>query len=189
LKIVLSVKKLLAKLTIMKKNLIMCILSALLLSKSLIAQDTSKIVSAVGSSYTQNSWYFEFGGASILGVTFNYERSFSKKPGGFYLRAGAGGGFLWFWDDVASFGALPVGLGYNIPISPDKKDFLDIGGTYTFLFANGGNADVLSPNISWRHVVKPKGLQFRATLIPFYYSVSDHSGFGPWFGFSIGKRF
>lgn len=174
----------------MKKRLPLCLSLTLICTSLLFAQDTSKAVIKTDSAYVKNAWYFEFAGASILGVTFNYERSFSKKPGGLCLRAGFGGGFIAVFDEVDFFAAIPFGLSYNIPVSPDKRHFIEIGGTYTTILEEGGNTYLISPNLGWRFMAAPKGVQLRATLIPYIFPTGeDEGGIGPWFGFSVGKRF
>jgi len=152
------------------------------------AQDSTK---AKWSQTIQkkNSWYLELGGSSIIGATLNYERFFSKKPGGLSVRVGAGGGFVFAFDDAEVFGALPVSASYNIPISSDKRHFLEIGGGYTLLFSSGENTGFITTIAGWRYDVNKKGLHLRATLIPVFVLPDGEGGFGPWAGFSIGKRF
>jgi hypothetical protein len=176
-------------LIIMKKHITFSIYATLFFTQLLFAQDTTKLTTATDSSDGKNAWYFEFGGASIIGVTFNYERMLSKKSSGLSVRAGAGGGIFAFFDGIDAFGALPLGLAYTFPNKPNSKEFFEFGATYTHIFSNGASVDILSPNLSWKHIAKQKGLQVKATLIPLFYSPADRMAAGPWFGFSIGKRF
>lgn len=142
----------------------------------------------------QNSWFFELGGASA-GLTINYERFLSKKPGGLSLRAGFGAGIIAF-GDVIAYGSLPLGASYNIPISKNKNHFIEVGGTYTFI-AGGllgvedgtGSFGFISPQIGWRYFSTQSGFQMRVTLIPFVSSPVLDGPIGPFAGISLGKRF
>jgi hypothetical protein len=154
-----------------------------------VAFSQEKITTNTNYSTSGNGWYIEVGGSSILGLTVNYERYLSKKPGGLSVHAGFGGAFFFSSGGSGGFGVIPAGLSYNIPISKNHRNFIEVGGTYTYLFGSESGENILSLITSWRFVAAPKGLQLRATLIPFLFLQSESSAFGPWLGFSIGKRF
>jgi hypothetical protein len=173
----------------MKTRFILCTLSTLFSVQFLFAQDSGRLAPVTDTAYGKNAWYFEFGGASIIGATLNYDRMLSKKRSGFSIRAGAGGGFFAFLKGVDAFGAIPFGVAYTFPCKPGTKDLFEVAATNTYFFSNGAGDNLLSPSLSWKHVTKPKGLQFKATFIPVFYAPADQLAAGPWFGFSIGKRF
>ncbi|HWB26285.1 MAG TPA: hypothetical protein VG738_12430 [Chitinophagaceae bacterium] len=170
----------------MKKYLLFLAASACFAS----TQAQSSASAEKDTTTKQNGWYVEVAGQSILGVTFNYEHYFSKKPGGLSVHIGFGGGYLpdIFDDGITVFGALPAGLSYNIPVSANKQHFIEVGGGYTYLFSNGG-ASLGSVTAGYRYV-SPSGLQIRATLMPAVFLLGNGGGGPlPWAGFSIGKRF
>jgi hypothetical protein len=151
---------------------------------TLLGQDQRR--DSVLATQGMNSWYVELAGSSLIGLTVNYERFFSRKPGGLSVHAGIGGAYLFFGEgESAGFIAIPAGISYNIPISKSKRNFLELGGNYVKL----AGASLINGAVSWRYLGSPKGLQIRATIIPYMYLLSDQVGFGPWFGISIGKRF
>ncbi len=144
----------------------------------------------------QNGWYIEGAGQSILGVTFNYERYFSKKPGGLSVHVGFGGGYLpsIFEDGVTVFGAISAGLSYNIPVSANKQHFIEVGVGYAYLFggtgSDAGGGSLGSVNAGYRYISPSGKLQIRATLMPAVFLLSGGGGGPlPWAGFSIGRRF
>jgi hypothetical protein len=178
------------KLTRMKK-LIYPFIFVFAFSTTALAQ--SNITQADTAMPFKNSFYVEFGGASLLGLTANYERFLSKQPGGFSVRAGLGGGYLpGIFDDGQLFAALPLGISYNIPISRNKRNLIEIGGTYSFIYAGGDydNTQFISPILGFRYESPLGKFQLRATLMPVLYSTVDKSIADiPWFGFSIGTKF
>jgi hypothetical protein len=133
-----------------------------------------------------NSWYVELAGHSLIGMTLNYERFLSRKPGGFSVHAGIGGSYF-FLGRESNFGvfSLPVGISYNLPLTKENKDFVEFGGN----FVSFSGVSIIDGTISWRHQAKPRGLQTRLTIIPLFYLMNEKQAAGPWFGFSIGKRF
>jgi len=134
-----------------------------------------------------NGWYVQIAGESTIGITFNYERYFSRKPGGLSIHAGIGGIYLSINDNSGGFLAIPLGVSYNIPTSHKYHSFIEIGGGYTYLSSGGGSYGAYYPVLGWRFLAKPKGLQIRATCIPVMNI--DGTKLSPWFGFSIGKKF
>jgi hypothetical protein len=176
----------------MKKLLLLIAFLAIAL-QSTFAQ-TVDMIKTDTARQLQNSTYLEIAGASLVGATFNYERSFSSKPGGFSIRIGLGGGLLpgIFNDNPQFFGAIPAGLYYDIPLSSNKRNFLELGGTYTVIFGGGGDysTGVMAANAGWRHMSESGKSEIKITLIPYIYSVELHGGTGlVWFGVSFGHRF
>ena len=157
--------------------------------------DSPATKTALNPLLKKNAWFIELGGSGI-GLTANYERFFSKKPGGLSLRAGMGGAVLFAGESVG-FLSIPIGVSYNFPISKTKDHFLEVGGTYTFVTGgtigeedSGGHGYVISPQIGWRHINPKSGWMFRATLIPVFIAPGPDGGaVGPWAGFSFGKKF
>jgi hypothetical protein len=162
------------------------IITCLLITATAHAQDSlpSRDTSA---RQAMNGWYAELAGSSLIGITFNYERFFSRRPGGLSIHAGAGGIAFSVSGDSGGLIAFPVGMSYNIATSRKFHNFIEIGGGYTFLSGNKSVTGIYYPVLGWRYLMKPKGLQLRATCLPFV----DLSGdkIAPWFGFSIGKKF
>lgn len=154
-----------------------------------IAQTTT----AYSTQHKPTGWYVEAAGQSIIGVTFNYEYYFSKKPGGFSLHAGFGGGYLpsLFSDKLTLFGAIPIGLSYNIPVSADKQHFIEVGTGYSMLFADGSSASLGFTVTGYRYQSSSGKIQVRATLYPAFFIMGHNGDTGalPWVGFSIGRRF
>jgi len=154
---------------------------------------TVQKASAQADTTKQNGWYIEGGGQNIIGATFNYERYFSKKPGGLSFHVGFGGGVLpdfFNGGDIVLFGTAPVGLSYNIPVSQNKQHFIEVGTGYSYLFLTGNGINIISLITSYRYMPPNGRIQIRATLIPILFVTgSGESGAIPWIGFSIGKRF
>jgi len=175
----------------MKKMLLSIMLVAAICAQA-FAQPATTLNTDTTTIY-KNSFYVEVGGAALLGLTANYERFLSKKPGGFSMRIGLGGGYVpGIFDDGIVFAALPLGLSYNIPISPNKRNFIEVGGTYSFIFAGGddNNTQFISPIVGYRYESPSGKFHLRCTLMPVLYSAVDNSTADiPWFGFSIGTKF
>jgi hypothetical protein len=135
-----------------------------------------------------NGWYAEILGASLLGVTINYERYLSSKPGGLNVHAGAGVnyGYSDALGTTLSF-TLPMGISYDLPTSSKHRSFVEIGGGYTFLIDKHGQYNYFYPLMGWRFLAKPRGLQYRVTLLPIIGGGKER--IGPLVGFSIGKKF
>ena len=172
------------------KTFIISLAILTLTAQSLRAQTTGS-AAADSSNNQYNSWYAEFGGQSLVGVTFNYERFLSKKPGGFSVHIGAGGGYLpdLFDDGIVLFGAFPAGISYNIPVTENKRQFIEVGASYSFLLVPSDvNANLTSLNVSYRYQSPSGKFQLRATLTPLMYSIGDNTAV-PWLGFSLGRRF
>jgi len=163
-------------------------LSALALLTTLSTVNGQGKPSDTTARQAMNGWYAELAGSSLIGITFNYERYLSRKPGGFSVHAGAGGIFLYIAGESGGFLALPVGLSYNIPTSRAHHSFIEVGGGYTYLAGGGTGQGFYYPVLSWRYLAQPKGLQLRASLYPVI-MLGDGEAFGPWIGFSIGKKF
>ena len=174
------------------KKLILTTVIVLIAGKSMFAQ-TSVSAKADTAQQLQNSMYFELAGTSLLGVTFNYERFLSKKPGGLSVHAGFGGGMIpgIFDQNDQPFGAIPLGVSYNIPLSSDKHEFLEMGTNYTFILGGADYSDkILSGVLSWRHLAGDGKMQIRVSVMPWVRSTVEESNLGfLWFGFSIGRRF
>jgi hypothetical protein len=174
----------------MKSKIFLCLIIFAIANECLLAQDTTQIKETTDNQTGHNAWYFELGGASLIGLTLNYERALSKKPGGFNIRVGFGGGIIpGIFSADQAFGAIPVGLNYSIPISKDNRNFAEFGGTYSLLFSGDGSAGIFSTSVAWRFEKKPRGLITKIILIPLFYSVTDKMAAGPWFGIAIGKKF
>jgi hypothetical protein len=179
--------------TIMKK-LIFLLAIASFTAQSIKAQTTAP---ADTTANLQNSWYFEFAGASITGATFNYERFLSKTAGGLSIHGGIGGGLIPHIFDNGSdfFGVFTGGISYNIPVTTNKRGMIELGGIYTYysgqiLSQFGDNSTygtgVPAALISWRHLSASGKTQIRATVLGL---IGPRSQVLPWVGFSIGRRF
>lgn len=154
------------------------------------AMDTTTTVTTTtdtSARQAMNGWYVQLAGESTVGVTFNYERYLSRKPGGLSIHAGVGGIYVRINESTGGFFAIPIGASYNIPTSKKYRNFIEIGGGYTYISASGGSYGAYYPVLGWRYLAKPTGLQIRATCIP--YMDLDGLRLSPWFGFSIGKKF
>ncbi|HEY4327115.1 MAG TPA: hypothetical protein VGN20_24220 [Mucilaginibacter sp.] len=172
------------------KRLIFSIAIAVIIIRNASAQNTaSQTMAADTVTNLKNAWYIEVAGASLIGVTFNYERFLSKKPGGLSVHAGFGGGVFTLFDDGFVFGAVPAGISYNIPTSADKRQMIEIGGDYSLIFAEGDQSSFLSGIVSWRYETPSHNLIIRLTLMPIIRPIGEEDSGGPWFGFSIGRRF
>ncbi len=174
----------------MKFKISLCLIIFAIANECLLAQDAVRIRDSADNQTAHNAWYFELGGASLIGLTLNYERALSKKPGAFSIRVGFGGGIIpgIFFEDQA-FGAIPVGLNYSIPMSKGNRNFAEFGGTYSLLFTGDGSVGIFSASAAWRFEKRPRGLITKIILIPLFYSVTDKMAAGPWFGIAIGKKF
>ncbi|MGZ3765066.1 MAG: hypothetical protein ACXVB0_10120 [Mucilaginibacter sp.] len=177
------------------KRLIILLAITVIAAQKLSAQNTATTV--VADTVLKNSWYFEFAGASISGVTINYERFFSKDPGGFSIHGGVGGGIVpHIFDSGADFfGSFTGGVSYNIPVSKDKKGMIEFGGIYSYysgqILAQFGDNNTLSAAVpallaGWRHQSASGKTQIRATVLAFF---DQRAQVLPWVGFSIGRKF
>jgi len=176
------------------KKLFFLLAIAAFTAQNLKAQTTS---AADTTANLRNSWYFEFAGASLTGLTFNYERFLSKTPGGFSIRGGIGGGFIpHIFDSGADFfGAFTGGVSYNIPVTGNKRGMIEVGSIYTYYsghilsqFGDDSNVGTGVPAAlaSWRHLSASGKTQIRATWLAF---ISPDGWVQPWVGFSVGQRF
>lgn len=120
------------------------------------------------ATVSQNTVFAEFLGPGF--ASFNYERRFSKEPGGFGARIGMGGFYI---DDVGIF-TLPIGANYLI--GKNNKDFFELGLGWSFI--SGGdrtNNDFSSTSFGYLHFgyrYQPTqgGINFRAGLTPLFRS-------------------
>jgi len=165
----------------MKKNIIITLLAFIFFIMTSHAQEAIHNEQII----QQNSWYVEFGGPGVIGLTFNYERYLSNKPAGLSFRIGVGGGPSLGFTESGFFGVAPVGINYNIPVSTNKKHFIETGLCYTFITGEPGFASAL---VSWRYVSKSNTL-LKVTVMPLMYFPDTKDYYSPWVGFSIGKRF
>jgi hypothetical protein len=156
--------------------------------------DTPVAKKAISPLVKKNSWFLELGGAGVA-LTMNYERFFSKNPGGLSLRAGIGGGFAIIGEGVG-FLSLPLGMSYNLPVSKNKEHFIEFGANYTYITGgiigeeeSSGHAAIISPEIGWRHINPKSGWMLRAVLIPVFIDAGGGGVEGPYAGFSFGKKF
>ncbi len=163
--------------------------------QKLSAQNTAG--TAVADTVLHNSWYFEFAGASLSGATINYERFFSKDPGGLSIHGGVGGGIVpHIFDSGADFfGVLTGGLSYNIPVSKDKRGMIEFGGIYSYYsggllrqFGDNNTVSASAPALlaGWRRQIGSGKTHIRITLLAFF---DQHVSVIPWVGFSVGRRF
>jgi len=176
------------------KKLIFLLAIASFTAQNPKAQTTAPVDTA---AHLQNSWYFEFAGASLAGVTFNYERFLSKTPGGFSIHGGIGGGLIpHIFDNGADFfGAFTGGVSYNIPVTTNKRGMIELGGIYTYysgqILSQFGDDSTIGTGVpaalvSWRHLSASGKTQIRATLLGL---IGPDGQVLPWVGFSIGRRF
>lgn len=150
-----------------------------------MSQDTLQTIN-VPYKLKHNAFYAEVAGESILGLTLNYERFFSKKPGGFSARFGFGLGFSPGWNETVSYWAAPVGVSYNFGFG-SKTDFLEVGMNYSTLFTSSETAHFINPVIGWRHKSK-SDFHARVTLMPLVYVLNENY-LGAWAGVSLGFSF
>jgi len=182
------------------KRMIITIAIAVLTAHNLSAQTTAAGTTQTDDSlqYKKNSWYIEFAGASLLGMTINYERFLGGHPWGFSVRAGIGGGIVpeIFTDKVDVYVVFPVGLSYNIPVSASKRNMIEVGGVFEYV--SGLPANTFDTNtthfyqgvVSWRYESSSHRTQFRASIYPNIVTLDNgHTGLFPWVGFSIGQKF
>jgi hypothetical protein len=178
------------------KKLIILLTIVVIAAQKLSAQNPAPAAVADTAVY-QNSWYFEFAGASLTGVTFNYERFISKTPGRFSIHGGIGGGIIpHIFDNGADFfGAVTGGVSYNIPVTTDKRGMIELGGIYTYysgeVLAQFGDNSTINTGIpaalvSWRHLSASGKTQIRITGLAL---IGPNGQALPWVGFSIGQRF
>lgn len=142
----------------------------------------------------KNGLYAEIAGPTLFGASLNYERFFSKKPGGLSIRVGYGIGTApgLGENNDATFNVIPVGLVYNIPVSPNKRHFIELGAEYIFVSSTDGNSNGVAPVAYWRYESKCHRFQLRAGLLFFISSPTpndDSYGLVPWPGISIGTKF
>ncbi len=175
------------------KNLALSLLFAIGTLHLALAQ-TSLSGKTDSTDQFKNYVFAEIGGASFLGISANYERFLSQNPGGLSIRAGIPD---IFGDNDKFYAAVPLGISYNISISKNHHNFVELGGTYTFMLGNDYYIDseykkneLLMGIIGWRHTNASGKIQIRLTLAPYIHSINDKDTFNiPWFGFSIGRRF
>lgn len=139
------------------------------------------------SSFKKNDIYLEAGGNGLFG-SVNYERQLTKEPG-LGVRIGVG-----FYTENAFFLTLPVGINYIYKLKKENS-FIDAGLGVTWaredgiLFNEDKNAFAdhfanFIPSIGYRKHTS-NDVMWRISICP----VINNSGFVPWVGFSLGKRF
>jgi len=182
------------------KKLIVPFTVFIVLQMTAEAQDSSTTKLTDGNQQTtarqrQNSLFIELGGSSPA-ASLNYERFLSRKPGGFSIRAGIGLGAAIPYGEF--FSVIPLGISYHLPISKNKNEFLEMGGTYTILGGNSwtdkptttGNPNLLTPQFSYRYQWLKSNFHIRLTLSPHIIAPGNDVMNGKWlFGFSLGKKF
>lgn len=192
------------------KKLIFTLTFAVAASQCLYAQNSS--IAATDTTLKFKNYIFGEIAGSSLGLTVNYERFLSKNPGGFSVRAGLGFGILPDTYAPSFFASIPLGISYNFPVSKNKHDFFELGGSYTFISGSDDrtshNSSLLGFNFSystgvdlrniriagvvtgWRHTSASGKTQIRLYLMPVLVNVADHASSNvPDIGFSIGHRF
>ncbi|MFI5158959.1 MAG: hypothetical protein ACHQF4_08830 [Sphingobacteriales bacterium] len=179
------------------KKIIFLLAVTVITAQNLRAQDTTTRTVADSTLNFKNSWYIEFLGSSLLGITFNYERFLSKTPGGLSVHAGFGGGIIphIFTSGADFYGTLNGGVSYNIPVTANKRGMIEIGGVYGWysgaVLSQFGDDSIISADapaglLSWRHQSVKGNTQIRATIMTF---VEPGGRLQPWIGFSVGQRF
>jgi hypothetical protein len=158
------------------KQFIMCIIT------------TAFITSSFGQpTFKKNDIYLEAGGNGLF-ASVNYERQLTKQPG-LGVRLGVG-----FYTENAFYLTIPVGIDYLFKLNNDKS-FIDAGFGVTWtridgnLFGESNNSNGDSfvnfiPSVGYRRHTT-QHLMWRISVTP----VVNKSGFVPWLGLSIGKRF
>lgn len=132
---------------------------------------------------SQNTVFAEFLGPGI--ASFNYERRFSKQPGGLGARIGIGGFY------IVDNGVFTMPLGVNYLIGKNNKNFFEMGMGVSFLSTRGNKEDKFTSSLGYFHLgyrYQPMGggLNFRAGLTPLFIS----NWFWPFYGsVSIGYTF
>jgi hypothetical protein len=158
------------------KHFILCIITAAFITSS-FGQTTFK----------KNAIYLEAGGNGLFG-SVNYERQLTKQPG-LGVRLGVG-----FYTENAFYLTIPAGIDYLFTLNSDKS-FIDAGLGVTWtridgnLFdesenSNGDSFVNFIPSIGYRRHTT-QNLMWRISITP----VINNSGFVPWLGLSVGKRF
>ncbi|PWU05108.1 MAG: hypothetical protein C5B52_00250 [Bacteroidetes bacterium] len=172
------------KLTIMKQ---IFILITLLISTHFQSHCQDSLILKTPYKIRQNAFYVELAGETLFGLSMNYERFFSKKPGGLSARVGLGLGFVSDLETSESYFAIPLGLSYNLGFG-SKTDFLELGANYSAIKGNegGGTLQFLNPVVGWRHI-SPNGFHMRVTLMPVLFV--EESYLLPWAGVSLGFSF
>jgi len=139
------------------------------------------------TNFKKNDIYLEAGGNGLFG-SVNYERQLTKEPG-LGARIGVG-----FYSENAFYLTIPVGINYLFKLKRENS-FIDagLGVTWAIIDAKlfeeskGSNGDHFTsfvPSIGYRkHAAK--NVMWRFSICP----VINNSGFVPWVGASIGKRF
>lgn len=119
----------------------------------------------------QNSFYVELFGASFLGASANYERYLSKRPGGFSVKAGLGiGRLIDIFEKDITYGTLPFGISYNLPVSKNGRHLIELGGNYVFVFGTkDDNTQFIMPVIGYRYQSPSAKFQLRATVFPYFF--------------------
>jgi len=143
-------------------------------------------------SVQPNSFYIEVLGSSFLGASANYERFLSKRPGGISLRAGLGvGRLIDIFEKDITYGTLPFGISYNLPVSKNGRHLIELGGNYVFVFGTkDDNTQFIMPVIGYRYQSPSAKFQLRATVFPYFFSFADDDGSViTWVGVSFGTRF
>lgn len=141
------------------------------------------------TTFKQNDIYLEVGGSGLFS-SINYERQLTKQPG-LGIRLGVG-----FTPIVGTvFITMPAGINYLFKLKDDKS-FIDAG-INLILFSNHNEGywdgesitylikGIAIPNIGYRRHTT-KNLMWRISFTPV---ITKESGFSPWGGISIGKRF
>jgi hypothetical protein len=149
---------------------------------------TAFITSSFGqTTFKKNDIYLEAGGNGLF-ASVNYERQLTKQPG-LGVRFGVG-----FYTENAFYLTIPVGISYLFKLNSDKS-FIDAGLGVTWtridgnLFGESKNSNGDSfvnfiPSVGYRRHTT-QNLMWRISVTP----VINESGFVPWLGLSIGKRF
>jgi hypothetical protein len=149
---------------------------------------TAFICSSFGqTTFKKNDIYLEAGGNGLF-ASVNYERQLTKQPG-LGVRLGVG-----FYTENAFYLTIPAGIDYLFTLNSDKS-FIDAGLGVTWtridgnLFdesenSNGDSFVNFIPSIGYRRHTT-QNLMWRISVTP----VINNSGFVPWLGLAIGKRF
>ena len=156
------------------KHFILCIITA------------AFITSSFGqTAFKKNDIYLEAGGNGFF-ASVNYERQLTRQPG-LGVRLGVG-----FYTENAFYLTIPVGINYLFKLNSEKS-FIDAGLGVTWaridanLFPESKNSDnfvKFIPSLGYRRHTT-QNLMWRISVTP----AINESGFVPWLGLSIGKRF
>jgi len=158
------------------KHFILCIIIAAFITSS-FGQTTFK----------KNDIYLEAGGNGLF-ASVNYERQLTKQPG-LGVRLGVG-----FYTENAFYLTIPAGIDYLFKLN-SYKSFIDAGLGVTWtridgnifgesINSNGDSFVNFIPSVGYRRHTT-QNLMWRISITP----VINESGFVPWLGLSIGKRF